>query len=82
MSRASEAYQALAAAMETTVPNCQGIELFTADNLENPDIAELARICDTCPLFNLCDDYAHIERPKAGIWAGKRYRNYSKKETH
>lgn len=76
MSRADIAYGLLASAMENTEPNCTGSELFTADDLEQPDIAELARICDTCPLFILCDDYARLERPKAGVWAGKRYRNY------
>lgn len=34
-----------------------------------------------CLGLDLCLDYADLERPKAGIWAGKRHRAYyTKKE--
>ena len=74
MSRASAAFERLSLAMLETRPECLGLDLFTADDLDKADVAVCAAICDTCPLFDLCLDYADLERPKAGIWAGKRYR--------
>jgi hypothetical protein len=71
MSRASEAYNALNVAMAGTDPACKNDERFI-DAHTAPET--LSPICRTCPLFNLCAAYAEIERPKAGIWAGKRYR--------
>ena len=80
MSRASVAYSALAMAMENAQPKCKDNAKFTADELRQPDVDELALICSTCPLFDLCSTYASIERPKIGVWAGKRYRSYKTTE--
>jgi hypothetical protein len=71
MTRATDAYAVLATEMDYTDPACSNDERFIADD-QNAD--ELAPICNACPLFALCDAYARIDRPKAGIWAGKRYR--------
>jgi hypothetical protein len=73
MTRASEAYDLLHTAMTTTLAPCAGIGLFTADDLSAADKAVLTPICDTCPLFDLCRDYADAARPTAGLWAGKTY---------
>ena len=41
--------------------------------------AELTPICEACPLYDLCSAYADIERPKGGIWAGRRFTQYRTK---
>lgn len=74
MSRASESYERLSTAMIDTKPECLGLDMFTADDLDDLDIAVCKMICDACPLFNPCAEYAGLARPKAGVWAGKRYR--------
>ena len=76
MSRSSEAYEALAFAMENDRPLCADDPRFTADDLTQTDVNELGQICAICPLVEFCSAYAAIERPKVGVWAGKRYRTY------
>lgn len=76
MSRAADAYARLSLAMLDTAPACQDDDRFVLDD-QAPE--ELAPICRTCPLFDLCAQYAELERPKAGIWAGKKYRTNNKK---
>jgi hypothetical protein len=71
MSRASEAYKKLTFAMAATDPACKNDERFMDDDTSAEAVAFT---CRSCPLFDLCATYAEIERPKAGIWAGKRYR--------
>lgn len=73
MSRGSETYERLTLQMLVIDPACQNDDRFIAD--DQPE-ATLAPICRSCPLFDLCAEYAEIERPKAGVWAGKRYRTY------
>jgi hypothetical protein len=77
VSRASDAYDVLIAAMADTDPACQNDPRFIFDD-QSAD--ELTPICDTCPLFALCATYGNLERPKAGIWAGKRYRTNKTRE--
>ena len=57
--------------MVDTNPACTDDERFIDD--QQPADA-LAPICATCPLFGPCSEYGNLERPKAGVWAGKRYR--------
>ena len=76
MSRTSEAWAAMTTAMIDTAPACQGDDRFTDDEQA---ISELAPICRGCPLFDLCATFAELERPKAGTWAGKRYRQNNTK---
>jgi hypothetical protein len=78
MSRASEAYDALQSAMWNAEPGCVGIDLFTADDLGKADQDSLKPICDSCPLLALCQEYAALAKPKAGYWAGRQHRTYSK----
>ena len=76
MSRATESYKRLKAALLVTEPLCAGVDDFTVDT-PTAASAELMRpLCEACPLFDLCREYADLERPKAGYWAGKTYRNY------
>ena len=75
MKKASEAYERLSLAMLTTDPSCRDEALYTADDLIKDDKELLAMICSDCPLFNACDEYARLARPKAGVWAGKTYRS-------
>jgi hypothetical protein len=73
VSRASEAFKRLTDAMLTTDPACQNDKRFV---LDDEPTESLAGICHACPLLALCTEYAEIERPKGGVWAGKRYRTY------
>jgi hypothetical protein len=76
MSKSSEAFDALKLAMIDTSAACLNDDRFIDDE-QAP--AELAPICEACPLYDLCSTYATLDRPKGGIWAGKRYTQYKVK---
>jgi hypothetical protein len=78
VSRASEAYKALTLAMDDIAPACKNDGRFIADD-QKTDV--VAPICRACPLYDLCAVYGDLERPKAGIWAGRRYRTNSPRKT-
>jgi len=70
MSRATDAFDILSqATVDTTIP-CRGDDRFIEDGYPADDLAPL---CHTCPLIALCRDYAAIAKPKAGVWAGRRW---------
>jgi hypothetical protein len=71
MSRATDAFALLATAMQDINPACQNDDRFISDDLP---AATLSPICRACPLYAACAAYAGIERPKGGVWAGKRYK--------
>jgi len=77
MSRATQAWDELVTAMTTTDPACQNDDRFV---LDDQPAQSLKPICDQCPLLSLCANYGALERPKGGIWAGKRYRQYKATE--
>jgi hypothetical protein len=54
-------------------PECEGLELFTAEGLKPADVAVCRDICNQCPLFDVCRAYAQHTRPEAGVWAGRLY---------
>lgn len=70
--RAHEAWLELVEAMETHQPACEGIDLFTADDLTRADIAACAAVCAECPLYIKCEAYRKAARPSHGVWAGKK----------
>ncbi|GAA1694829.1 hypothetical protein GCM10009792_13550 [Microcella alkalica] len=70
--RASEAWELLVEAMEMHRPACEGLDLFTADDLSPADVRACAAVCEPCPLFVECQQYRKVARPAAGVWAGKR----------
>lgn len=77
--RGTNEYRALSYALERVTPDCSGDPRFilgpheiAADELRNISI----RICRPCPLNALCAAYGTAARPKAGIWAGRVYREY------
>ena len=78
MSKSSEAFDALKLAMIDTSAPCLDDARFIDDD-QAP--ADLTPICEACPLYELCSTYAGIERPKGGIWAGKRYTQYKTNRT-
>jgi len=78
VSRASIAYNALSLALTEIVPACAGDDLFTVDTPTPAEIEVMQPLCDSCPLLDLCRQYADLERPKVGYWAGKTYREYKK----
>jgi hypothetical protein len=69
VSAASEAYKLLDDALQSNVPECQDILLFTMDDLDTPDIAALKPICDSCPIWDACNTYARTARVTGGFWA-------------
>ena len=71
MTTTAEAWAELQAAMSDTPPACAGDPTFTLDGLSNDELAECAEICASCPLLDLCSEYATVARPAAGFWAGK-----------
>jgi hypothetical protein len=73
MSRATDAYVRLTQAMRDTDPACRDDDSFILD--DQPENT-LAPVCRACSLFDLCAAYAELERPKGGVWAGKRYRTH------
>ena len=75
MSKSSEAFDALKFAMMTKSAACLSDDRFISDD-QAP--AELAPICEACPLVVECSTYATLERPKGGIWAGKKYTERTK----
>ena len=81
MSAATDAYDRLSIAMDDTVPDCAGIDLFTADTLAPADVEVLAQICAGCPLLAVCDDYGRAARPPAGFWAGVQYTKPARRKT-
>ncbi len=69
MSRASHLYTTLLRATEENEPGCAGDDRFIA---EPGQVVEhwrsMRRICDACPLLDLCEQVGMGER--AGMWAG------------
>lgn len=71
MPTTAEAWAALVRAMENTLPRCDGDDRFTQEDI-GPSTARILReVCQTCPLLELCADYADRARPSAGFWAGR-----------
>lgn len=62
-------WEALQAAIQRHKPECVGDTRFITDEPTEALQAVMADICERCPLFQYCDDYA--EHVKAGFWAGK-----------
>ena len=79
----TEAYAALARAMNDTTPPCTGDDRFILEphELAPDEINHLGlTICRTCPLRPLCRAYADTARPPAGVWAGRTYPKRTKEE--
>lgn len=69
--RIAAAYAQLSRALDTRAPECDDIDLFTADSLTPSDIEVLKPICARCDVALLCRQYAKTARIKHGFWAGK-----------
>lgn len=76
-SAAGRAWSALQLALEQHTPACEGDTRYTSDTLTNADKTDMATICESCPLLELCRTYKTTARPKAGHWAIT-----SRKESH
>lgn len=64
-------HAALVAAMEEHTPGCDGLETFARDRFSDPaELEMMRRICQECPLRDLCAAFAVAGRPAAGLWAG------------
>lgn len=71
--RAEQAYDQLSRALAERGPECDGVDLFTADRLTRADIEVLKPICAACDVALLCRQYAKIAKLKHGYWAGRNY---------
>lgn len=72
------AWTALQHALEATVPPCRGDDRFVDDDVRPADVAD---VCDRCPILELCRDYAATSKPKGGVWAGRRWTRSTRKDT-
>lgn len=63
-------WHAFQTALVNNTPSCEGDDRFIDDQVRPADVKD---VCDRCPIHALCLDYAHSARPKAGIWAGRRW---------
>lgn len=71
--RAEYAYDQLSRALTERAPECNGIDLFTADTLSRADIEVLKPICATCDVALLCRQYAKTAKLKHGYWVGRNH---------
>jgi hypothetical protein len=69
MTAATDAYRALLESLDYYRPPCRDDERFIA---ENTHAGDLAPICSSCEVFDLCEGYARLAKPKAGVWAGRK----------
>lgn len=74
MSRSTDAYAALHLALNAISPGCKDDAAYIADDLAPHEAERLAAICAECPVFDLCADYARLDKPTAGIWAGQSWK--------
>jgi hypothetical protein len=77
MPKGDAEWHTLQKCIDETAPACVGDPRFILD-ADDIDAAELANVCETCPLLAQCHDYANAARPSAGVWAGKRWRGIKK----
>jgi hypothetical protein len=70
MTAATEAFDVLTRALEENRPECLNDLRFIADDTRASDLAD---ICDRCDVFDQCEAYARLGKPKAGVWAGRRW---------
>lgn len=67
--REAEAWEALNTALQATQAPCTGDDAFIQDTFTDAVKTRLRAVCDSCPLFALCDEYGkHVT---AGFWAGR-----------
>ncbi len=70
---ADDAWNALHTSLRGSPAPCHARDPFTADRLSDDQLAECASICDRCPVFDPCRDYADAANVRAGFWAGRSY---------
>jgi hypothetical protein len=70
VSAATDAFTALVVALDEVRPECRDDPRFIADDTRPSD---LEPICGRCDVFERCEAYAQLAKPKAGIWAGRRW---------
>jgi len=73
MSRGDAQWTRLQEQLRLTVPRCDGDNRFVCDELTPADLEDMERLCDACPLKNLCRAYAEATKPPGTFWAGKHY---------
>lgn len=65
-----EARLRLNAALRDAPPACADFELFTVGALTEDDRDLCASICASCPVLQICADYATAARVRFGFWGG------------
>jgi hypothetical protein len=76
---ADAAWDALATELQYVEPPCDGRALFTAARLTPEQRDACAALCATCPVFDLCENYATAARVDFGFWAGHSYTRKGKR---
>jgi hypothetical protein len=67
------AHRALIAALKDGLrASCENDDRFIQDRLSTSNRLDMAEICATCPVFDLCDDYRRSQpyEKLAGFYAG------------
>lgn len=66
-------YRALTDALDEIRPACHDDWRFIQERqeIDDDDLAQMRRLCRTCPLAAVCSAYAEKARPAAGMWAGR-----------
>jgi hypothetical protein len=72
MPKGDAEWQALQDGIDAATPACVHDLRFVMDD-DQIKAAELAGVCDSCPLLDLCAAYGKAARPTGGVWAGKRW---------
>lgn len=69
------AFSPLYDAMAEERPACEGDQRFIDDRIRQSgglrDHIDMKQTCRSCPLLDLCQEFATTARPEAGFWAGK-----------
>lgn len=69
------AYTALQTALIDITPPCSNDPRYIANREELTSDTRMQMIagCRSCPVRDLCEQYATTARPEAGMWAGRYY---------
>ncbi len=68
-------YTSLQTALIDITPPCSNDPRYLAgrEELTSPTRMQMIARCRSCPVRDLCDQYATAARPEAGMWAGRYY---------
>lgn len=72
---ARQAWKRFNEALKQVEPDCAGKSEryvdYPEENRPSPGRAKI--MCANCPLYELCNEFARLERPAHGVWGGHVY---------